>query len=284
MKKWGFLLLLTGCLVFVIVERVPFFYQHEVEIQQYEQGASERVEQKEIRKEQLYQGNLILVNAEYPVQQEGVRSDIVNLYEARELTKGYTLLNSGIYLSTEVALAFSEMVAAAEQDGVQHFVINSGFRDFEEQGELYQTRGADYALPAGYSEHNVGVALDVGSTETTMYEADEGIWIEENAWKYGFILRYPKDKTEITGIEYEPWHIRYVGLPHSAVMKEKNFVLEEYLAYLKEEEKISITVNGESYTVAYYPYSEGMTIPVPDNHEYELSGDNSDGVIVTVFE
>ncbi len=78
-----------------------------------------------------------------------------------------------------------------------------------------------------------------------MERAPEGKWIEENAWKYGFILRYPEDKTELTGIQYEPWHIRYVGLPHSAIMKEKNFVLEEYMDYLKEEKTISVSVNGE---------------------------------------
>ncbi|MBU5494611.1 D-alanyl-D-alanine carboxypeptidase family protein, partial [Enterococcus sp. S177_ASV_20] len=108
-------------------------------------------------------------------------------------------------------------------------IINSGYRDFDEQSVLYQEMGAEYALPAGYSEHNSGLSLDVGSSLTKMERAPEGKWIEENAWKYGFILRYPEDKTELTGIQYEPWHIRYVGLPHSAIMKEKNFVLEEYM-------------------------------------------------------
>ncbi len=114
---------------------------------------------------------------------------------------------------------------------------------------LYQEMGAEYALPAGYSEHNSGLSLDVGSSLTKMERAPEGKWIEENAWKYGFILRYPEDKTELTGIQYEPWHIRYVGLPHSAIMKEKNFVLEEYMDYLKEEKTISVSVNGEKYEI-----------------------------------
>lgn len=148
--------------------------------------------------------------------------------------------------------------------------------------ELYQEIGSDYALPAGYSEHNSGLSLDVGSTQMQMNEAPEGKWIEENAWKYGFILRYPKDKTDVTGIQYEPWHIRFIGLPHSAIMYEKNFALEEYLDYLAKEKDIYSVINGKKYTVSYYPVSEDITIKVPVNLPYEISGNNKDGVIVTV--
>jgi zinc D-Ala-D-Ala carboxypeptidase len=117
-----------------------------------------------------------------------------------------------------------------------------------------------------------------------MEDADEGKWIEKNAWKYGFILRYPEDKTEVTGILYEPWHIRYVGLPHSAIMKEKNLALEEYMDYLRETKSYSAKVDGEEYTVFYYPVSRNRAIDVPENKEYEISGNNVDGVIVTVFD
>ncbi|MHA4899902.1 M15 family metallopeptidase, partial [Enterococcus faecium] len=77
-----------------------------------------------------------------------------------------------------------------------------------------------------------------GSSLTKMERAPEGKWIAETAWNYGLILRYPEDKTALTGIQYEPWHIRYVGFPHSAIMKEKNFVLAESMDYLKEEKNI----------------------------------------------
>ncbi|MCZ0853009.1 D-alanyl-D-alanine carboxypeptidase family protein, partial [Brevibacillus laterosporus] len=109
--------------------------------------------------------------------------------------------------------------------------------------------------------------------------------IEENSWKYGFILRYPLDKTDVTGIQYEPWHIRYVGLPHSAIMQEMNLALEEYLDYLKEEKSISVSVDGKKYTISYYPISQNETIKVevPANEQYEISGNNIDGVIVTTF-
>ncbi|MEB2590012.1 D-alanyl-D-alanine carboxypeptidase family protein, partial [Bacillus cereus] len=87
-----------------------------------------------------------------------------------------------------------------------------------------------------------------------------------------------------TGIQYEPWHIRYVGLPHSAIMQKKNFTLEEYLEFLKEEKGISTEVEGKKYTVSYYKVSENMKVNIPTNKQYEISGNNMDGVIVTVQE
>lgn len=67
-----------------------------------------------------------------------------------------------------------------------------------------------------------------------MDRAPEGKWIEKNAWKYGFILRYPSDKTDVTGIQYEPWHIRYVGLPHSTIMQKNEFSLGRIPGLLKK--------------------------------------------------
>ncbi|MET3292533.1 UNVERIFIED_CONTAM: LAS superfamily LD-carboxypeptidase LdcB [Brevibacillus sp. OAP136] len=78
-----------------------------------------------------------------------------------------------------------------------------------------------------------------------MEQAPEGKWLKENAWKYGFILRYPEEKVDITGIQYEPWHYRYVGLPHSAIIQERKFTLEEYLDYLREVKEMTATVVGE---------------------------------------
>lgn len=288
MKKWGFILLVCLGLTFVNIESI---FEPNVEIQNYDQYENDKDDrrnseniQKEIAEEQIYQGNLLLVNIEYPVHPESIKSDVINLSTHNELTKGYGLLNSEIYLSEDIARKFSEMISAAEKEGVRNFTITSGFRGFEEQSVLYQEMGSDYALPAGNSEHNLGLSLDVGSTQMKMADAPEGKWIEENAWKYGFILRYPKDKTDVTGIQYEPWHIRYVGLPHSAIMKEKNFAFEEYLDYLKEEKHISASINGEKYSITYYSISQSRMINVPDNKYFEISGNNMDGVIMTVYE
>jgi zinc D-Ala-D-Ala carboxypeptidase len=290
MKKWVFLFCL-GLTGFIFINQAPFFHD-KAEIQKYDQNhkdhldkreTSESTQTKTITTEQIYQGNLLLINRKYPVRQESVKSDIINLSKHSELINGYGLLNTDIYLSKEIAQKFSEMVNAAAKEGVSHFIINSGYRDFGEQSVLYQEMGDDYALPAGYSEHNSGLSLDVGSSLTKMDRAPEGKWLKENAWKYGFILRYPKDKTDVTGIQYEPWHIRYVGFPHSAIMKEKNFALEEYIDFLKEQKSITTTIDHQVYKIFYYPISENTTIPVPANGQYEISGNNMDGVIVTVY-
>lgn len=290
MKKWIVLFVFIICLCVTAIYIVQFLQsEKDVTVSTYENGkvegefTSENIKEVEIPVEQIYQGNLLLVNSKHPVYKEGIKSDFINLYDHKELVKGYGLLSNDIYLSEDIASKFSNMILDANADGVSNFLITSGFRGFDEQSKLYQEMGSERALPAGYSEHNLGLSLDVGSTKGMMEITREGEWIAKNSWKYGFILRYPMDKTDITGIMNEPWHIRYVGLPHSAIMKEKNFVLEEYLYYLREEKHISITVDGQKYELYYYPVTENTTINVPANHHYEVSGNNKDGVIVTVF-
>ncbi|WP_282940598.1 M15 family metallopeptidase [Paenibacillus sp. RC67] len=235
-----------------------------------------------IAKDQMYKGKLVLVNKKYAVHQEGVQSDIIRLFSHKELIKGYGLLDNTIRLSQAVTKSFGEMIEAADKDGVRHFMISSGYRDENEQEELYREMGSDYALPAGNSEHNLGLSMDIGSTQMEMNQAPEGKWLLKSAWKYGFILRYPKDKTAITGIQYEPWHFRYVGLPHSAIMKDKNMTLEEYLDYLKEQKNVSIQIEGIYYEIEYYRYAKNMTISIPDQRRYDISGNNVDGIIVTM--
>lgn len=286
MKKWVFLILLVSG-IWITVSYMNPFSDPKVEIQTYK---AENIVEKEtpentldITLEDVHQGNLLLVNNENPVHESSIKSDVINLAVHPNLTQGYVLLGD-IYLSEAIAHKFATMLSAAQKEGPQFFAITSGFRNFEEQNGLYQKMGADYALPAGYSEHNLGLSLDVGSTQKLMAEAPEGKWIEKNAWKHGFILRYPADKTAITGIQYEPWHIRYVGLPHSVIMEEKHLVLEEYLDYLKEEKKISAVMDGKKYTITYYPITETTSIPVPAKGQYEISGNNMDGVIVTEYE
>ncbi|MGG4455851.1 M15 family metallopeptidase [Brevibacillus porteri] len=237
----------------------------------------------QITKDQIYQGDLILVNKENPVQEAGIKNDVIRLSKNEELVQGYSLLDHRIEVSESVAKVFLEMVEAAQRDNVSHFILNSAFRGREEQEKLYEEMGPEYANPSGYSEHNVGSALDIGSTQMKMEHAPEGKWLEDNSWKYGFILRYPKDKIDITGTAYEPWHFRYVGLPHSAIMKQNNFSLEEYLDYLKDKGSISATNDGKIYEINYYPADQEMTIKVPITSNYEISGDNMGGVIVTSY-
>jgi zinc D-Ala-D-Ala carboxypeptidase len=284
MKKWGFLVIVVLFLGYAAARYLPDtgnLADKNNKIQKESIRDSDSL--KVVTQDQVYQGDLLLVNKQYPVHEDSVKSDIVTLFDQTDLVQGYGLLDTSIRLSESVAHKFNKMIKAAEKDGVNHFLISSGYRDFDEQEQLYEEKGSDYALPAQYSEHNLGLSLDIGSSQSEMSKAPEGKWLEKNSWKYGFILRYPKDKTEITGIKYEPWHFRYVGLPHSAIIHEKGIVLEQYLDLLKENSEISTVVDGKTYTVSYYPVSGYTSIKIPKEGQYKTSGDNMDGVIVTTF-
>ena len=133
----------------------------------------------------------------------------------------------------------------------------------------------------------MGLALDIVSTS---YQAltkkqertQEQKWLMEHCWEYGFILRYPNDKSEITGIGYEPWHYRYVGREVALDIRDSGLCLEEYTDYLKgfpfDGEHLTITCPEGEYEVWYTP---GTEVYLPNTAEYQVSGNNVDGVVVT---
>jgi D-alanyl-D-alanine carboxypeptidase len=286
MKKWVFWLVLLLLFGYEAAEQIPEIVTGRALKEDYKaQGdnPSRNGQTIKISKEDIYRGDLLLVGKEHSVPQGAAASEAVKLAQHKELIKGAGLLDNTIQLSPRLAEKFSAMIRAADKDGVRHFQINSGYRGNEEQSQLYRQMGAKYAMPAGYSEHNLGLSLDIGSSQGEMDRSAEAKWLKENAYRYGFVLRYPKDKTAITGIQYEPWHFRYVGLPHSAVMQEHSFVLEQYLDYLKQKKTVSITIDRQTYTISYYPVSSSTTIQVPTNSRYEWSGNNVDGIILTVY-
>ena len=86
-----------------------------------------------------------------------------------------------------------------------------------------------YAAKPGHSEHQTGLAFDIGSVDRSFANTSEAKWIEENAHLYGFIVRYPDNKTDITGYIYEPWHVRYLGKETAKKVWESGLTLEEYL-------------------------------------------------------
>lgn len=91
-------------------------------------------------------------------------------------------------------------------------------------------------------------------------------------------MRYPAHKADITGISFEPWHFRYVGLPHSVMMQKKDFVLEEYLQFLQQEEHYEMKVDEIAYVVQY---AQGTTAKIPNTQSLRISGNNKDGYVIT---
>lgn len=180
--------------------------------------------------------NLVLVNGAHPMKKEYVP-------ELTEIEPGYSV-------DTRIANAVRKMLSDAEEEGL-HIEICSAFRSVERQEqvfgdsmkervkngmtywEAYEETALNVALP-GTSEHALGLALDLISNQYSeldekQQETKEAKWLAENCYKYGFILRYPPEKTNITGIIYEPWHYRYVGKDHAAKITKLGITLEEYL-------------------------------------------------------
>ena len=165
---------------------------------------------------------------------------LVNKYNY--ISKDYIPSNlikvNNFYINKEAYESFLEMRKAMEKDNLNIRII-SAYRSYDYQEELYkrylqkekQTIVDTYSARPGYSEHHTGLAIDVDNSKldfNKFYLTKEFLWMQENAHKYGFILRYPKDKEYITGYTYEPWHYRYVGKEIANYIKKHNSTYEEY--------------------------------------------------------
>ena len=163
-------------------------------------------------------------------------------YEPEDLTE---VGSSGIYMRKEAAENMYAMVLAAEAAGL-HVNLVSGYRSYDYQVELYarhvrergETEADRVSARPGHSEHQTGLAMDLSNDWTLeKYFEDTELfeWLSQNDYKYGFILRYPKDKEYITGYDYEPWHYRYVGVEVATVIHNEDITYEEYvMKYLSD--------------------------------------------------
>ena len=139
-------------------------------------------------------------------------------------------------LTWECRAALDALSAGAAANGLSIYLI-SGYRSYDYQLGLYnryverdgQAAADRYSARAGHSEHQTGLAVDVNSLDYSFSDTPEGQWLAAHCHEYGFILRYPEGKEEITGYRYEPWHIRYLGVETAAKVVESGLTLEEYL-------------------------------------------------------
>lgn len=178
---------------------------------------------------------MLLVNRDY-ILPDG--------YEV-ELAPSITDDPNSMKLDYRVAPHYNEMYLAALEDGIELTPV-SGYRSVERQERNFKNKiqkyidegyskteatqmAATIILPPGTSEHNAGLAMDICSLYQSFENTDEFAWLSENAADYGFILRYPEDKQDITKIIYEPWHWRYVGIEAAKEMKASGQCFEEYL-------------------------------------------------------
>ena len=182
---------------------------------------------------------LVLVNKNYALDSSYAPSDLVL---PNVLALGHEQ-NKTIYLREEASQHLEQLFSAAEQEAGLIFLARSGYRSYETQVSLYQRyvdqngqEDADrFSARAGHSEHQTGLAIDVtadsvnGQLTTEFGKTAEGIWLKDNAHRFGYIIRYLEGRESETGYQYEPWHIRYVGVEAATEIYQNNWILEQYL-------------------------------------------------------
>lgn len=263
-------------------------------------GTSLNLINKESLKD-ILSSNLILVNGEQALDSGYIPQRLTDVAPARARTAFRMKIDS------QAMASLDEMLEAAYSAGIKGYLVTSAYRPFEKQNYLFNNKvellsksmDRSAALEAasrvvaipGTSEHQTGLAVDICSESVSIVRAfgstPQGKWLEDNSWKHGFVVRYHQDKTDITRIIYEPWHIRYVGMGHAEIMKEKNLCLEEYMQYLKENKIVSFNAeDGSRYMVQYLEKSSlegtGLALDLPDDYGWSVSTADEDGYVLTI--
>ena len=228
-------------------------------------------------------GLLMLVNAEYRIP-DGFDPDKVMFEDTYYLMREEAAENIEIMLDDmENELGEAPMVVSTYRTYQKQVdLFNTDYNGKLAQGlspeeAMKQTRR--YVALPGASEHHTALAIDLsndGTLEEDFIDTEAGKWIKKNCYKYGFVVRYPKAKEEMTGIGYEPWHIRYVGRPHSDIMYENNWCLEEYIAVLENNGMVT-WADGETIWQIYYTENENAVY----SNVVDISNSNTGGYVVT---
>lgn len=190
--------------------------------------------------------SLMLINSEYPLPDD---------YEPTLID----LDGNNVYANPAAAKAYDEIKTAVKEKFGTSLYIMSSYRTPEEQAAAIESEG-EYAAGINESEHLTGLALDVYvkyHAGMGFLDSDEGQFVNSYCHDYGFIIRYPYYGESITGIPYEPWHLRYVGFPHSRIITENRLTLEEYI---------------ESFAIgiSYYYYDEYFISRQPANGTFSV--------------
>ncbi len=188
---------------------------------------------------------LIIANRKNKLSADFVPKELTKVYKAASNADKYKMTYTA-------AMAFEALVKEAEANGINIFPV-SGYRSYKTQENTFNSYvnkhmsedkmtydqafayASTYSQIAGASEHQTGLTMDVNHLEASFGSTKEGRWLADNCHKFGFIIRYPEDKEDVTGIDWEPWHIRFVGRSCAFEMKELGLCLEEYLVYLDKD-------------------------------------------------
>jgi D-alanyl-D-alanine dipeptidase/carboxypeptidase len=244
-----------------------------------------------LKKQEINSGNLILVNAAHPIASEGNRVLV-------PVDKN----NSNILMERCAASALAHIFY--DMNNVKTIVPVSGYRSRDEQKQIYADTLREsgraftekYVTFPGCSEHETGYAIDLGLKKDVIdfirpdfpYDGICGAF-RKKAPQYGFIERYQRGKETITGIAHEPWHFRFIGYPHSKIIHDEKISLEEYIEAMKgyryEDKPLKIVTGNRVIEIFYVSAmaSEKLEIRVPEDCPFQVSGNNVDGFIITLW-
>ncbi len=184
-------------------------------------------------------GYLFLVNRDFTLTADYVPRDLVMPDVKR--------VSDAVLLRQDAARGLEELFTAAKEEMGFTLVAVSGYRSYSTQNAIFarkvESAGKKNAMllvaPPGCSEHQLGLAMDIGTSRDhsltfAFGKTEEGMWVAENCWRFGFIVRYKDEWTDVTGYSYEPWHLRYVGAEHAKQIYESDIPFEYYIGQLKE--------------------------------------------------
>ncbi|MHB8065513.1 MAG: M15 family metallopeptidase [Ruminiclostridium sp.] len=255
-------------------KEVPYKYMYILDIKKEEAKLITTVSAITIPKKSTInvKDNFLFVNKDNPLPE----NYSVNQKQLVDLKKTYkykcSASNGTSKVRIDYAEALNKMFLAASKQGITKFVCNSGYRSLAYQAELFNARLKSNlkiyknkataiektrlrVVYAGTSEHNAGIALDIlqypSSNADTFKYTKEAKWLKENCYKYGFIVRYPEGKTKLTYTMYEPWHIRYVGLPYSKLFQSSGLCFEEIVKKLRTDKYLTFNDDKDKYILFY---------------------------------
>lgn len=244
----------------------------------FDESEMEGFTKYEIAASELSRGYLVPATAESPAMPaDNVKK--VNLNECKN--EFYSIAGSDMPLNEVAAEALNRLMTdyhTATELG--DFVVYGTTNTYTADGSV-----CPRAFPDSAAGNSVDLAI-LGYESLISYDGmDSQSWIIENCYKYGFIVRYPEGKSTVTEQEFCPWHLVYVGAPHAEIMAQKNLCLEEYVGMLKgytAESPLIYPTESGNYTIYYEPANGDVTpVRVPIAGGYSISGNNSDGFIIT---
>jgi len=248
-----------------------------------------------LREPDISRGNLILINNDHFFESPDVIY-LVNIAEKN--TSSYRVSRDEILLAASIVEPLNAMMDAFYAvTGSNSVSVISGYRSHARQREVLDDHIARMGEPEarrwaalpGHSEHHSGLAVDFGfysyGVLRTFLGTGPTAWFSQNSHNFGFILRYPENKTAITQTAHEPWHFRYVGNPHATIMHQNSWVLEEYIEHLMNysvDEPFIVMLENGTYKIYEIYFSADLEKQIPHVGGISISGNNINGFIVTI--